>query len=301
MLHFASCLNSVARLYEMKATTGFIFVSYTFSIALSLIIGLTGGHDSHLIGLGYMSMLLPAVSVLVVSFATKEAPLVSWGRRPLKYLPAALLLMPGILHATMLPLMAILQRDLPWQSWLMSPSDGKYHTPAALGWGTLTIQGLVAHIALNALVGLTIVSGMAFFEEIGWRAWLLPRFTARFGTRRAILVTAIIWALWHVPFELAGILHINGISSVKLALILPPGTLAAGLILGWLWVRTESFWLVALAHGALNDWGQYAFKYMNESTPPEKEITVLSGGTLALLVVGIFLLCFGLAKRTDRV
>jgi membrane protease YdiL (CAAX protease family) len=83
--------------------------------------------------------------------------------------------------------------------------------------------------------------------------------------------------------------------------ILPPGTLAAGLILGWLWVRTESVWLVALAHGALNDWGQYAFKYMNESTPPEIEIAVLSGGSLALLLVGLLLLCFGLAERTDRV
>jgi membrane protease YdiL (CAAX protease family) len=158
------------------------------SIGLSLIIGLTGGHDSHLIELGYMSMLLPAISVLIVSFATKEAPLVSWGRSPLKYLPAALLLMPGVLHATMLPLMAILQGGLRWQSWLTAKPDGVYHPPASLGWGTLTIQGFVAHIALNALAGLTIVSVLPFFEEIGWRAWLLPSFADRLGSRRAILV-----------------------------------------------------------------------------------------------------------------
>jgi len=100
----------------MKAITGFVVVSYAFSIGLSLIIGLTGGQNSHLIDLGYLSMLLPAISVLIVYFAAKEAPLVSSGRSPLKYLPAALFLMPGILHATMLPLMALLQTRLPWQS-----------------------------------------------------------------------------------------------------------------------------------------------------------------------------------------
>jgi hypothetical protein len=136
----------------MKAITGFVVVSYAFSIGLSLIIGLTGGHHSHLIELGYLSMLLPAISVLIVYFATMEAPLVSWGRSPLKYLPAALFLMLGILHATMLLLMALLQRRMPWQSWLISPSDGLYHPPAFLGWGTLSIQGLLTHIALNALV-----------------------------------------------------------------------------------------------------------------------------------------------------
>ncbi len=281
----------------MKAITGFVVVSYALSIGLSLIIGLTGGHNSHLIDLGYLSMLLPAISVLIIYFATKEAPLVSSGRSPLKYLPAALLLMPGILHATMLPLMAVLQGRLPWQSWLISRLDGLYHTPAFLGWGTLTIKGLATHIALNALAGLTIVSVLALFEEIGWRAWLLPRLTDRLGTRRAILVTALIWALWHVPFEFSGILHINGISPAQLAVIMPPGTLAAGLILGWLWVRTESVWLVAVAHGALNDWGQYAFKYMDESTPPRIEIAVLSGGSLVLLLVGLLLLYLGVAER----
>jgi CAAX protease family protein len=67
------------------------------------------------------------------------------------------------------------------------------------------MQGLIGHIALNALVVLAIVSFMAIFEEIGWRAWLLPRLKDRLGARRAVVVVAIIWALWHVPFEFCGI------------------------------------------------------------------------------------------------
>lgn len=35
-------------------------------------------------------------------------------------------------------------------------------------------------------------------------------------------------------------------------------------MIGRLWVRTESLWIAALTHGALNNWGQYAFKFMDD-------------------------------------
>jgi hypothetical protein len=47
-----------------------------------------------------------------------------------------------------------------------------------------------------------------------------------------------------------------------LALTVPVGIFAAGLVIDWLWLKTESIRIVSLAHGALNNWGQYAFKYM---------------------------------------
>jgi membrane protease YdiL (CAAX protease family) len=274
----------------MKAIFAYVGTAYLLSIALSLLVGLTGGHDSQLAGLAYLSMFLPAIAVTIVYLTMKEPPLVSWNRFPLRYLPMALLLIPGVLHVTMLPAMAIINGGLPWQDWLTPQPDGLYHTPPSRGWGVLTIQGLIGHIVFNALVGLVVVSFMAFFEEIGWRAWLLPRLKDRWGARRAVLVTAIVWALWHVPFELSGILHIDGVPPMKLALAVPLGTIATGLILGWLWLRTECIWLVAIAHGALNNWGQYAFKYMKETVAPDTDIAVLSAGSVALLVVGTLLL-----------
>jgi membrane protease YdiL (CAAX protease family) len=159
--------------------------------------------------------------------------------------------------------------------------------------GVLTIQGLAAHIVVNAVVGLAIVSILAVFEEIGWRAWLLPRLVNRMGARRAVVVTSTTWALWHVPFQLSGIQHIDGVSPRTLALTIPLGTMAAGLILGWLWMRAESIWLVSIAHGSLNNWGQYAFKYMKDSVAPDKDIVVLCAGSLALLLGGVLLLWCG--------
>jgi hypothetical protein len=80
----------------------------------------------------------------------------------------------------------------------------------------------------------------------------------------------------------------DGVSPLNLVLTLPLGTVAAGLILGWIWLRTQSIWLVSIAHGALNDWGQYAFKYMKETGEPQTDL-LLSAGSLALLIVGALL------------
>jgi membrane protease YdiL (CAAX protease family) len=143
---------------------------------------------------------------------------------------------------------------------------------------------------VNAIVGLLIVSLPAFFEEIGWRAWLLPRLADRIGARWGVVFTSVIWAIWHVPFQLSGIQHSDGVSPVRLALSIPLGIAATGLILGWLWLRTESIWLVAISHGAANNWGQYASKYMQDSGTPDRDMMALNIGSLALLFVGLILL-----------
>ena len=277
----------------MKAILVFIATAYALSIALSLVIAFTGGHQSPLIALGYLSMFLPAVSVLIVGVIMREPPRVHWDRLPLRYLPLALFLIPVVLHAVMLPLMALVNGPLRKQDWLTPQADGLFHTPASRGWGTLTPPELIGRIAINALAGLLIVSFLALFEEVGWRGWLLPRLKDRIGGRRAAVLTAIVWALWHVPFQLSEIQHIDGVSPLKLALTLPLGTLAAGLIIGWLWLRTESIWLAAIAHGAMNNWGQYALKYMQDSGSPGADMAVLAAGSAALMLVGALLLWRG--------
>jgi CAAX protease family protein len=244
----------------LKPILVFVATAYALSITLSLVVGLTGGHESALTGLAYLSMFLPAVSVVIVSTTMNEPPRVRWDRFPLRYLPVALFLIPGVQHAWMSPFMASAPGGVPWQDWLTPQTDGLYHTPASRGWGAVTIRGLVGYIVLNAVVGLASNSFMAFFEEIGWRAWLLPRLWDRIGPRRAVVATAIIWGFWHVPFQLSGIQHIDGVSPMRLAFTLPFGIMIAGLIIGWLWLRTESIWIAAIAHGALNNWGQYAFQ-----------------------------------------
>jgi len=268
-----------------RAIVAFIAIAYGLSATLSGVIWATGGHESGLVGLGFISMLFPALAAVTVKLSMGEGfETIDWGRFPVRYLPSALLLMPVVMHATMLPTTYALESRLPWQEWLSPQPDGLRHAPTELGWGVLSEGDLITRIALNAGIGLVVVSVLAFFEEVGWRAWLLPRLTKRMGVAQAILATSVVWALWHVPFTLSGIQYIEGMSPVLTALVMPVGQLGAGMILGSLWLRTESVVLVSLSHGALNNWGQFAFKFM--TTSGSDDWLILLVGNLALLLVG---------------
>jgi membrane protease YdiL (CAAX protease family) len=182
--------------------------------------------------------------------------------------------------------------------WLSPGADGLYHTPVERGWETLTAGGVAARVAVNIVVGLVVVSGLAFFEEIGWRAWLLPRLLARTGPRRAVLIVAVLWALWHVPFVLSGVYPAfntrPGLLPVTAVMVM--GNIAFGLVIGWLWLRTESIWIVSLAHGSLNNWGQYAFKFMRDFRFAS-DLLVLAAGIAAVLAMGTALLVFAVPDR----
>ena len=58
---------------------------------------------------------------------------------------------------------------------------------------------------------------------------------------------------------LGGIHHLENIALPWVLLIVPIGHIGAGIFLGWLWLRAQSTWRVTLAHGALNNWGRYAY------------------------------------------
>lgn len=267
-----------------------MILSYVLAVALSLFIGFTGGHQSRFIGLGYLSMLIPTVSVaLTCATRQNEGPLLGWNRFSIRYLPVALFLMPAILQAVMLPVSAA-TGNLHWQEWLNPGTDGLFHTPESRGWGDLTTAGLIARIAVNALAGVIIVSILALFEEIGWRGWLLSHLVQRIGPRRAVIISSLLWAICHVPFAWAGVQQIEGIPARWTAVIVPVGVFGSGLVIGWLWLQTESIWLVAIAHGALNNWGQYAFKFM-AGTGPIGDAWALGAGSLALIALGTARLC----------
>jgi len=242
----------------------FLGVAFGGSILLSLVIGLSGGHRSPLIGLAPLSMFVPALGVLAARITSGVSLGMDGMRLPWRWLPAALLLLPLAIHAVALPGVFVLEGKLPW---VPGPAPG---------WG---------RIAVNALAGLLIVSFLAFFEEIGWRAFMLPRLADRLGARRGAVASAMIWALWHIPYALSGVLHVDNVSPLALALVHPLGTFGAGLFLAFLWFKTGSLVLVSLAHGAFNNWGQYAFKFMK--TSGEHDLTLLALVAAAVFAVGV--------------
>ncbi len=280
-----------------RAIRAFLAVAFGLSGVLAFVIGLTGGYRSPLIGLQLLSMFIPALAVLAVRsvFGPQRT---NWRQLPWTYVPVALLILPVAMHLVMLPVVVAYEGNLPWQAWLTPQADGLIHSSPERGWGVLTAGGLVRRVVLNAVVGVATVSVLAAFEEIGWRAWLLPRLLERTSPRHAVVLTAAIWAVWHVPLQLSGVQHIDGVSPAMLALTMPFGIFGTGLVIGWLWLRTESIWIVSLAHGALNNWGQYALKYMQFVDAPDS--VVGAAGLVGVLALGALLLSRHMGQVTHQ-
>ena len=254
------------------------YLLITFGLAglLSLVTGLTGGSDSAFIGLGLAAMFFPGVAVLVMKFGYGENPGPNgWNKFPIKWLPIALFIFPITIHAICIPILYCL-RDYTI-SWNLE----------SRGWEDLPALGLLWRIFFNAGVGLVSITVFAYFDEIGWRVWMLPRLIDKYNVRMGVLIGASIWALWHIPFALGDIHHIEGTSKIWLVLLNPFGHIGAGIVISWLWLRSQSIWIICLAHGSLNNWGQYAFKFIQGGHETSTVPWLLFGLNISLFLLGL--------------
>jgi len=119
-------------------------------------------------------------------------------------------------------------------------------------------------------------------EEIGWRDYLLPRLLP-VGTVPALLITGVVWAAWHLPFNL--ILGYNkgaeGFPLFALDIVL------FGALLGYLRLRSGSVWPCAILHAAYNyqPWVLIALTVVHPGyspQAPEQSMAIIQYGVTML-------------------
>jgi membrane protease YdiL (CAAX protease family) len=143
-------------------------------------------------------------------------------------------------------------------------------------------------VGIQSLVALTLAplfnTLFALGEELGWRGYLLPKLMP-LGRGRAILLSGVIWGVWHWPVILQGR---NYPGQPILGMFLMIGfCVLFGAILSWLYLRTGSPWAPALGHGTLNAVAGFPLIFM-------PGVNLALGGTLTSLVGWIpMLLCVG--------
>ncbi|SEO60914.1 CAAX protease self-immunity [Halogranum amylolyticum] len=115
-------------------------------------------------------------------------------------------------------------------------------------WTLVAVQ-LVSAVTIGPLVN----TFFAFGEELGWRAYLLPKLLP-LGTRRATLLVGLIWGVWHWPLVAMGYNYGFGYPGAPWTgcLAMCWFTLTTGVFLAWVTLRSESVWPAAVGHGAIN-------------------------------------------------
>lgn len=103
---------------------------------------------------------------------------------------------------------------------------------------------LLGRAFVTSMLLLLLVLPLAFCEEWGWRGLLLARLR-RLGTLPAIVLSGLIWALWHLPGYVGTGARDGFLPFMIFAVVF-------GALLTWLRLRTGSIWPAAVAHAANN-------------------------------------------------
>src|SRR5699024_10561760 len=83
----------------------------------------------------------------------------------------------------------------------------------------------------------------------GWRGWLLPNLRS-LGTWPALLLSGVIWGVWHAPLILLG--YNFGYTDLRGVGLMIVFCVFVGILLGWLRLRTATVWPCVLGHAAIN-------------------------------------------------
>ncbi|HET9743870.1 MAG TPA: type II CAAX endopeptidase family protein [Terriglobales bacterium] len=189
-----------------------------------------------------------------------------------------------ILYALMayVPFWAFSRGSFDPQDWMKSSAESLKlsSTPGGL---------LMIFLFLTFGVVSSTTSGLG--EEIGWRGFLFPSLFKLGGATSAILISGIIWGLWHYPGILGSDYNSGG--PKWLALICFTWMVIAGAaIFGWLRVKSDSVWPAAIAHGSHNLFIQVICDPMTRTSKTASVWTTEFGILLAITTTIVALVCW---------
>jgi len=106
-------------------------------------------------------------------------------------------------------------------------------------------------IAANVCAAYTANGLFALGEEIGWRGWLQSALEP-LGRRQGIVLTGVIWGLWHAPLIVMGYEYGDRLPAAAGIALFTCLCAGLGVLLSWLRVRSGSVVPAAITHGAFN-------------------------------------------------
>lgn len=244
-------------------------------------------------------MWTPAVAAVIVTFAMRVPRsqrlrfLGLWPLRPagrlVLFLAIALVLPIAVVAATIIIAAALGLVSLD----LVEFSGFAEQLAATVPAGTaLPPIGLLVAIQLASIpMGAMLNSVLALGEELGWRGWLQQALLP-LGVWPALLLTGVVWGLWHAPVILLGYNFAR--PDVTGVLLMVGGCVAWGILLGWLRLRSASVWPAVLAHGSLNAVGALVLLVAAAGAQPDLAVAgplgIIAWAVLALVVIAIVLL-----------
>ncbi len=145
-------------------------------------------------------------------------------------------------------------------------------------------------LAISYIAGITVNAVVAMGEEYGWRAFLFDKLYTYIGLITAIIVSGVIWGLWHIPIvvllKFKTEFHEPVISSIQYILFCLILAIPESILL----MKTNSILPVAVFHGSINAIWRIT-EPLTKITNGNKTTTILCASMVSLLlwlIVSVF-------------
>ena len=263
---------------DKKGLTWYLAIAFGFSWILFTLPLAFSGMGEQTLGMirllcWVIAMWGPGIAAIVTTLFVLKEPFGTLGLKrfgKFRYYLAAWFI-PPMLAALAIPL-SVLFRLAEYDPEMSILKQMVAQMPADSGM-TLEIL-LIVQLAQGLLLGPAINVFATMGEELGWRGFLLPKLLP-LGQWKAILVSGIIWGVWHAPAILQG--HNYPGHPVAGVFMMILFCTALGALMSWLYLATKSSWAPAFGHGAVNAWGGLPLIFLVAGYNP------LWGGTIASL------------------
>lgn len=266
---------------DLKRILVYILITFGLTWAYCLLIVYPVANGEALTGIPALilqlavaaAMFFPAVGVLLTRLITKEGFKEAWLYPRLKGNFKHYLLAwfgPGILTFAGMGIYFLLvpgsfDPDCGYMKQAMAAAGTPYEAQA------VPMNMLMAIQIVQALLLAPILNFVTCFgEEWGWRGYLLPKVSKHFSTVPTLLITGIIWGLWHAPLTIIGHNYglgywgfpFTGIAMMCLFCI------TLGIFLSFVTLKTGSCIPAIIGHGAVNGIGAIGIYFTHDGGNP---------------------------------
>lgn len=132
--------------------------------------------------------------------------------------------------------------------------------------GVNTIPVFIINMILTIIISSISFTLVTAGEEIGWRGYLQPKLTSKYGFIKGNIILGLVWGYWHAPIILAGYNYPE--NPILGALILMPTICVLfSIILGYLREKSKSIWPAALAHASINMFAEIPLSHVEFNVP----------------------------------
>jgi len=243
-----------------KVYLWYLLATFIVSYLFQFVIYKTGGVQSPIFTL---VMWIPGIiAIIFILIRKKGLKKIGWRLKKWQY----------IIPAILIPLAAAIFVVLFLEVFRLGDYSGNIFTfrdgmveitniSLILGNQTQSIYFFILNFTVSHILFLFAGSLITLGEEIGWRGFLQEKMLIKFGLNKGFILLGIIWGYWHMPVVLMGFNFPNH-PVLGALFFMPLGTVFIGIFLGWLYLKTQSIWIPALAHASANLFSQLIFSFI---------------------------------------